>query len=85
MKSREEKKTGLQGEDAPSTRGQPSSPWASLFSSVREGLLLSISQWSERPDLPDDLGPRTAGLMGMDSSLWIHPGGPRGVGRLGGA
>lgn len=29
-------------EEAPCTRGQPSSPWASVFSSVSEGLLVSI-------------------------------------------
>ena len=44
-----------------------------VFSSVSEGLLL---RGLKRTDLLDGLSPRTTGIMGMDSSLWIHPGGP---------
>ena len=43
-----------------------------VFSFVSERLLLG---GLKRNDLPNGLSPRTTGIMGMDSSLWIHPGG----------
>lgn len=73
-------KTGLQEEDAAPLVAKCSLQTCFLIGEgmVQEflgTLLFPISWWSERLDLPDDFGPQTAGIMGLGTSVWMHPGG----------